>query len=247
VSSNRYFDWHGQPGYFRDVTRHFPREARLLDVGCGTAWLADHFANYSGIDASPAAVERATAQGRNVRQGDVDAPLPFPDATFDAVVAKDLLEHVADPVSVVLEVRRVLRPRGRVFASSPDAQRWVWDDYTHRRPFTRKAFRLLFADQGLDVERVGYESVAPGTGIISGLNPRRRRPPVFGALARLRLVRRNVWLVAQRPPDGSAAPVRQPVGASGRSVGKPSEDRQAPEQGGPDQRADDGVSEQTGQ
>ena len=55
-----------------------------------------------------------------------------------------------------------------MFASSPDAQRWVWDDYTHRRPFTRKAYRLLFADQGFSVEHVGYESVMPGTGIVSG-------------------------------------------------------------------------------
>ena len=65
------------------------------------------------------------------------------------------------------EVRRVVAPGGRVFASSPDAQRWVWDDYTHRRPFTRKAFRLLFADQGWTVEQVGYESVAPGTSIVA--------------------------------------------------------------------------------
>jgi hypothetical protein len=101
-------------------------------------------------------------------------------------------------VFVVREVRRVLRPGGRVFASSPDAQRWVWDDYTHRRPFTRKAFRLLFADQGLEVERVGYESVMPGTSIVARWGGRHRRPPLLAAAARLPVVRRNVWLVARR-------------------------------------------------
>src|SRR5206468_3266999 len=105
------------------------------------------------------AVAAAVAKGRNVTRADVDEPLPFEDDRFDAVVLKDLLEHVEDPVGVVREVRRVVRSGGQVFASSPDAQRWVWDDYTHRRPFTRKAFRLLFRDQGFDVERVGYESV----------------------------------------------------------------------------------------
>lgn len=194
-----YFDWHEQPGYFRDVTRHFDPRARLLDVGCGTGWIAEHFADYTGIDGSPDAVAAAQARGRAVSLHDVGEPLPFADESFDGVVMKDLLEHVADPVALVREVRRVLRPGGRVFASSPDAQRWVWDDYTHRRPFTRKAFRLLFADQGFEVERVGYESVTPGVGLISARTRRKRRPRAFAALARLPLMRRNVWLTARRP------------------------------------------------
>jgi SAM-dependent methyltransferase len=123
-----YFDWHEQPGYFGDVTRHFAPDARLLDVGCGIGWLADHFADYTGLDGSPDAVDAATERGRNVQLHDVAEPLPCADASFDGVVMKDLLEHVPDPVALVREVRRVLRPGGRVFASSPDAQRWVWDD-----------------------------------------------------------------------------------------------------------------------
>ena len=95
-------------------------------------------------------MEAARARGRQVLLVDGDEPLPFDEQSFDGVVLKDVLEHVANPVALVREVRRVLRPGGRVFASSPDAQRWVWDDYTHRRPFTRKSFRMLFEDQGLE-------------------------------------------------------------------------------------------------
>jgi SAM-dependent methyltransferase len=198
-----YFEWHEQPGYWRDVTRHFAREMRLLDVGCGSAWLATHFPDYTGVDGSPDAVEAARAKGHTVRLADVDEPLPFPDDAFDGAVLKDLLEHVRDPVAVVREVQRVVRPGGRVFASSPDAQRWVWDDYTHRRPFTRKAFRLLFADQGWVVERVGYESVAPGTSIIAARTRSNRRPFPFTALAWLPMWRRNVWLTAIAPAAGA--------------------------------------------
>lgn len=193
-----YFDWHEQPGYFRDVTRHFAPSARLLDVGCGTGWLADHFADYTGIDGSTDAVQQAQAMGRNVTLGDVDQPLPCDDASFDAVVLKDLLEHVADPVAVVREAQRVLRVGGLVFASSPDAQRWVWNDYTHRRPFTRTAFRRLFADQGFAVQHAGYESVMPGTSIIAQRTARKRRPRVLEAAAWLPVVRRNVWVLARR-------------------------------------------------
>jgi SAM-dependent methyltransferase len=193
-----YFSWHEQPGYWRDVARHFPPETCLLDVGCGSAWLGDHFTNYTGIDVSEAAVEAAKARGREVLLVDDSGSLPFDDESFDGVVLKDVLEHVPDPVALVREVRRVLRAGGRVFASSPDAQRWVWDDYTHRRPFTRKSFRLMFEDQGLAVETVGYESVMPGTGIVSGLTRRKRRPRLVAALAWLPFVRRNVWLLARR-------------------------------------------------
>ena len=193
-----YFDWHGEPGYWGDVTRHFPPDAELLDVGCGSAWLGEHFGRYTGVDASEEAVAAAAGRGRQVVRSDVGEPLPFPDARFDGVVLKDLLEHVADPVALVREVHRVLRPGGRTFASSPDAQRWVWDDYTHRRPYTRKSLRLLFADQGFRVERVGYESVMPGTGIVSGLTRDHRRPAPLRAAAWLPVLRRNVWLLASR-------------------------------------------------
>jgi len=196
-----YFEWHEQPGYWRDITRHFAPDTTLLDVGCGSAWLAEHFADYTGVDGSPAAVEAAAVRGRKVMLADVDEPLPFDDDAFGGAVLKDLLEHVRDPVSVVREVQRVVRPGGRVFASSPDAQRWVWDDYTHRRPFTRKAFRLLFADQGWSVERVGYESVAPGTSIVAARTRSNRRPFPFTVLAWLRVWRRNVWLTAIAPVD----------------------------------------------
>jgi SAM-dependent methyltransferase len=200
-----YFEWHEEPGYWRDITRHFPVEAELLDVGCGTGWLGDHFERYTGIDDSPDAVAIAAERGRNVIHADANEPLDFADGSFDAVVLKDLLEHIREPVALVTEVHRILRPGGLVFASAPDAQRWVWDDYTHRRPFTRRSLRLLFADSGFSVERVGYESVMPGVGLLSARTRERRRPFIFVLLAWLPFHRRNVWLLAHRPAGGLTA------------------------------------------
>lgn len=196
-----YFDWHGEPGYYRDITRHFPPGTNLLDLGCGTAWLGRHYENYTGLDASEEAVTGAAERGITVLRGSVDEPLPFDDAQFDGVVAKDLLEHVADPGAVVREIRRVLKPGGRVFASSPDAQKWVWNDYTHVRPFTRTGFRRLFTDQQLTPLTVAYESVMPGTSIVAARLPSRRRPLPLRVASWLPIVRRNVWILAERPPQ----------------------------------------------
>ena len=193
-----YADWHDEPGYFRDITRHFAPTANILDVGCGTAWLADHFSSYTGVDVSSEMVARAAERGRQVVRVDAAGDLPFENSTFDGVILKDLLEHVSDPVTVVRESLRVLKPGGRVYASSPDAQRWAWDDYTHRRPFTRRSFRLLFRDAGFEIEKLGYESVLPGTGIIAAQTRRRRRPRLFVALAWIPILRRNVWTVARK-------------------------------------------------
>src|SRR5947209_20554971 len=99
-----YFDWHEQPGYYRDITRHFDPDAELLDVGCGTGWLADHFGQYTGVDVSADAVLIAQRRGRNVIQGDLDRPLPFADASFDAAVLQDVREPGGAPVAPVVEL-----------------------------------------------------------------------------------------------------------------------------------------------
>jgi SAM-dependent methyltransferase len=193
-----YFDWHQAPGYAGDVTRHFAPDTKLLDVGAGTGWLAEHFSDYTGVDGAPEAVEAAQAAGRNVLLADLREGLPFEDASFDGVIAKDVLEHIPDPAALVTEIARVLAPGGIVFASSPDAQKWVWDDYTHVRPFTKRGFRKLFSDQGLTVRTASYETIVPGSSIVSGWTRSKRRPLPLRALAHVPFLRRNVWALAEK-------------------------------------------------
>ena len=99
----------------------------LLDVGCGpasiTADLAERVApgRVMGLDAAAGALEaaRATLRERGlseqveVTSGDVMA-LPFEDASFDVVHAHQVLQHLADPVGALAEMRRVTRPGGIV-------------------------------------------------------------------------------------------------------------------------------------
>jgi SAM-dependent methyltransferase len=200
-----YQSWHEAPPYWGDVTRHFGARDRVLDVGCGTGWLADHLDDYTGVDRDPRAVEDGKRLGRNIIHVDLDrSPLPFDDASFDGAILKDVLEHVPEPGRLVGEVHRVLRDGGRAFASAPDVQRWVWDDYTHVRPFSLKAFRRLFADHGFAIDASGYESVMRGIEPATRLSRSNRRPRLLNALARLPFVRRNVWILARKLPSPSA-------------------------------------------
>jgi len=74
----------------------------------------------------------------------VDAhSLPFPDGSFDAVVAQAVLEHVADPGRCVAEIHRVLATDGLVFAETPFMQQVHLGRYDFTR-FTHLGHRRLF-------------------------------------------------------------------------------------------------------
>jgi 2-polyprenyl-6-hydroxyphenyl methylase/3-demethylubiquinone-9 3-methyltransferase len=87
--------------------------AALLDVGCGGGLLAPHVAGYRhvGVDVSASALDIAAEHGVEPVQADA-ADLPFPDDSFDVVVAGEIFEHVEDLGAVVAEAARVLRPGG---------------------------------------------------------------------------------------------------------------------------------------
>lgn len=148
-----------QPTLAARYYRNFLGARTLLDVGCGTGAFGRHRPHDGlrifGVDVDEGALERA-AEFEEVSHVDLERDqLPYADASFDGILAKDVLEHLHDPVRVVREMRRVLRPGGIVIASLVMARpRAVWSDYTHVRGFTRQAAMMLLEDVGLTVEAV---------------------------------------------------------------------------------------------
>jgi SAM-dependent methyltransferase len=132
---------------------------RVLDLGCGVgdvgAFRPQSRVRVVGLDNDLAAL-RLAARHETVILSDLEeGALPFADDSFDAIIAKDVLEHLLMPELIVQEICRILRPGGTMLASVPMAKpRRVWDDYTHIRGFTRRAIRALLEDAGFAVERV---------------------------------------------------------------------------------------------
>jgi len=97
---------------------------RILDAGCGSGPLAaalrDRGAIVTGVDSSAGMLElarRRLGDDANLHLADLGRPLPFPDAAFDDVVASLVLHYLEDWAAPLAELRRVLRPGGRLIAS----------------------------------------------------------------------------------------------------------------------------------
>lgn len=104
---DKFIDWRGKS---------------VLDLGCAGGFMAealdDRGARVTGIDPAKDAIAAAQAHAanRNITYDvGVGEALPYGDASFDAVVCVDVLEHVADLSQVLSEVSRVLKPDGQFF------------------------------------------------------------------------------------------------------------------------------------
>jgi len=110
-----------------------PSLKRVLDVGCGVgdflAFLEKNGIKVAGVDISPYGVSEAKKKvSGEVFQIDVTSDLlPFANQSFDVVTIFDLIEHLSSSSSdkLILEVNRVLQPKGVVFLTTPNEQGWI--------------------------------------------------------------------------------------------------------------------------
>jgi SAM-dependent methyltransferase len=176
---------------------HIPSGAAILEVGAGpsneTSQYLSSLGRLSGLDVDP--VVRANESLTTAHVLDSDA-YPFADSCFDACVSNYVLEHIADPVSHLSEVRRVLRPGGVYLFRTPNryhyvalVSRWTphWfheavanrlrhldnhapDPYpTHYRLNSRRSIQTAATRAGLRVHELRMVEKEPSYGMASRL------------------------------------------------------------------------------
>jgi len=104
---------------------------RVVDIGAGPGFLVAEMAAEGArvVAVDPSASMRELARGRDVDFEVVDGSaerLPLPDGSVDAAVATQVLEYVPDVPGALAEIRRVLRPGGRVLLLDTDWDSVVW-------------------------------------------------------------------------------------------------------------------------
>jgi SAM-dependent methyltransferase len=116
---------------------------RVLDVACGAGFglhmLRQAGARTLGLDLNPHALAEARRLDPAAPVARADAAcLPLADRSFDLAVSFETLEHVPDASALVRELRRVLRPTGRLVLSTPN--RLFGPPELHRNPFHVREF-----------------------------------------------------------------------------------------------------------
>jgi 2-polyprenyl-3-methyl-5-hydroxy-6-metoxy-1,4-benzoquinol methylase len=99
---------------------------RVLDVGCGSGdflfRMHQQGWKVAGVDFDDKAIVNAkTKYGFDLLHNDL-AGAHFPDNSFDAITMNHVIEHVPDPTALLSEILRVLKPGGRLVATTPNIQ-----------------------------------------------------------------------------------------------------------------------------
>jgi len=172
---------------------------RWLDVGCGAGALMQAAVSRGwvtvGTEVAPTAADAVSREGFEVHLRMLeDAPLA--DESFDVVSIVEVVEHVADTDSLLRSVRRVLRPGGALYLTTPHGLGLsartlglAWSGVAppeHLQLFSIKGLTALAERAGLRVRELHTHSANPHE-LVARLRPASSRPACDGVATRYKL------------------------------------------------------------
>ena len=146
---------------------YVPKNVRVLDIGCGFGNALGYHRNRGcsacGTEMDENARRVAAAQHLDIRQGAFN-PAEWEPESFDYVTLDQVLEHNYEPLSLLHDIRAVLKPGGTLLLTTPNAgslqaklfgRRWIhWHPPYHVLLYTRRAVTRLLRDTGYSVMRI---------------------------------------------------------------------------------------------
>jgi SAM-dependent methyltransferase len=140
-----------------------PKEARVLEVGCGTGHNLAMLTKFGELDASELDFAARTLSTKRLGREVKEAKLPdlsmFKRNEYDLVALLDVLEHVPDDLGSLRAIHRRLKPGGALLLTVP-ANPWMWSAHDaahhHFRRYTKKQLEELFLRSGLEVQLLSY-------------------------------------------------------------------------------------------
>lgn len=128
--------------------------AKILDVGCGSAWVARHFVQSDTRVVSFDISDKNTKQALSLYPGDLHHAvtgdvyrLPFRENSFDAIISAEVIEHVPNIQAYLGNLIRVVKPGGRVILSTPYNEKIIYSLCIHcNRPTPQHAHLHVFTE-----------------------------------------------------------------------------------------------------
>jgi SAM-dependent methyltransferase len=126
----------------------------ILDMGCATGnFIANHSDIIEGIEYDDDSLAICEKRGFKVRKIDVEKELgQLPENYYNGIYAKQLIEHLEDPLYFMKHIHRILKSGGKAVILTPNCpyalNKFFWDDYTHKRPLTRESLKRVALDAG---------------------------------------------------------------------------------------------------
>jgi len=140
-----------------------PKDARILEIGCGTGHNLPMLARFGEIDAIE--IDETAGAKASERLGKPVGTSPLPElhgvqpGSYDLVAVLDVIEHVEDDVAALKAIATALKPGGKILITVP-AHQWMWSAHDvvnhHKRRYSKGGFEALLGKAGLQGRKLGY-------------------------------------------------------------------------------------------